>query len=592
MSSDPPPPTDLDDEITNACQRIYSFPPHEWQSSVIRSLVTAHRQKKKTNKLLVRPTGGGKSLVYQVSALLMKGVTIFISPLLALASDQTEKLRKRTSNIHSIASLHLDGMKASSIKSIADSISDLRDMTTGECTGGSVILFVSPQFLIGTRGKLILDALLNEQTSPLHMVVMDEIHIASQFGNTFRSEFRLLKSKFYSKLPTCSTINLFMTGTCTQTILNDVQKLFGLKIPDIDWPTHEQMQHRSVSISLKFTPLLLNHVKSNIATILRSGNRTSPKKVIIYSNMRRKIQDFAKKIGGFLNVEDRFYTVDYITIHGELSHQEKAAYLKRFMAEGEQAHGDIRILLATSGVANAGIDSREIHTAIRIEFPPSILDICQEKGRVGRIMNASPAFYSYDIVFDTDSFIALLKRTLNPSESMNDAYRKKMLKDHIDVAKLFCRTDGCFNETFEHVLANPFVTNIETDENYSNRCNICPGCSGHLKAMYNEVNISGAKDLLFTAFTRNVDYNIKDLTSFFASDENVDRMLFKRRRNKDNVPKREIKLFIFQLIAWEILVPELKQDTNDIIFKASVTTDSPAMYIFHVDDYWKHIPST
>ena len=63
-----------------------------------------------------------------------------------------------------------------------------------------------------------------------------------------------------------------------------------------------------------------------------------------------------------MNDNNQFYTVDYITIHGELSHQEKAAYLKRFMAEGEQEYGDIRILLATSGVANAGIDSREIHT--------------------------------------------------------------------------------------------------------------------------------------------------------------------------------------------------------------------------------------
>ena len=64
-------------------------------------------------------------------------------------------------------------------------ISHMRDpATAGDCTG-SVILFVSPQFLVRSRGKPILDAVLNNQMLALHMVVMDEVHIASQFGNTF-----------------------------------------------------------------------------------------------------------------------------------------------------------------------------------------------------------------------------------------------------------------------------------------------------------------------------------------------------------------------------------------------------------------------
>ena len=121
------------------------------------------------------------------------------------------------------------------------------------------------------------------------------------------------------------------------------------------------------------------------------------------------------------------------------------------MADSSDRKHDIRVLLATSGVANVGINSKEIHTAIRIKSPLSIQDICQEKGRAGRVPNASPRTYSYQICFDIESFILLLKHPLNPQEKMDQAFRNHMLKDHLDVAKLFCTIDGFFNETFERV---------------------------------------------------------------------------------------------------------------------------------------------
>ena len=92
MSSDPPPPTELNDPISIACQRLFQFPPHEWQSHVIRLLLQAHQQTTVTNMLVIRPTGGGKSLIYQVAAIMIQGITIFISPLLVLASDQRRKI--------------------------------------------------------------------------------------------------------------------------------------------------------------------------------------------------------------------------------------------------------------------------------------------------------------------------------------------------------------------------------------------------------------------------------------------------------------------------------------------------------------------
>ena len=306
MSSDAPPQTNLNTEITTACQRLYQFTPHEWQSSVIRNIITAHRAKQNTNMILVRPTGGGKSLVYQVATFMNKGVTLFISPLLALASDQMQKLRKKTTNIPHMGSLHLDGMKPSTIKTIADDISHMKHPETGDCSG-CMILFVSPQFLVGDCSKPILEAVLNNQSSALHMVVMDEVHIACQFGNTFRGEFRLLKTKLYSKLPNCCKIKLFMTGTCTKTILTQVEQLFGIRISNRHWPTHEDMRHRSVSIKLTYTPLILNVIKSTLGILLKGVTRDEPKKAIIYLNMRNKIITLGSKLGGFLNADGDLY---------------------------------------------------------------------------------------------------------------------------------------------------------------------------------------------------------------------------------------------------------------------------------------------
>ena len=127
--------------------------------------------------ILVRPTGGGKSLVYQVVAFMNKGVTLFISPLLALASNQMQKIRKKVTSIPHIGSLHLDGMKPSTIKTIAGDISHMKHPETGDCYG-CMILFVSPQLLVSDCGKPILEAVMNNQSSALHMVVMDEVHIA------------------------------------------------------------------------------------------------------------------------------------------------------------------------------------------------------------------------------------------------------------------------------------------------------------------------------------------------------------------------------------------------------------------------------
>ena len=192
---------------------------------------------------------------------MIQGITLIISPLLALSSDQMRNLKQRTADLPDVTCIHLDGMPEAHVSIIVDHISGMRHPIT-KLVKGALILFPSPQFLTGPKGQSILNLLLDKWTSAMHMTEMDEVvHISSQFRNTFRGKFRLLKSKFYEKLPSCCNINLFMMGTCNKLILvMHFQKLHGVKVNDMHWPDYHEMRHRSVSIKLNYTQMVLKEV--------------------------------------------------------------------------------------------------------------------------------------------------------------------------------------------------------------------------------------------------------------------------------------------------------------------------------------------
>ena len=174
---------------------------------------------------------------------------------------------------------------------------------------------------------------------------------------------------------------------------------------------------------------------------------------------------------------------------------------------------------------------------MRTEFPPSIQDRCQEKGRVGRIPSATAnvfTYVQYVICFDIDSYVLLLRRNLNPEMSQ--------------------RVD---------------------------RCHHCPGCTRELERLYGRIVQRGAQDILFAVYTTTSTYSVRDLVQFISEQEDLDRRLF--ARNRVSVPKIDIKLFLFRLIAWEILVPQYVVETKLIVFIAAKINE-PAMFLFQSID--------
>ena len=175
-----------------------------------------------------------------------------------------------------------------------------------------------------------------------------------------------------------------------------------------------------------------------------------------------------------MEIDNDTFPIDVMVLHGHQTRTQKASYLNLFTSNTTTIDHDAQILCATSGVANAGIDSKDVYCAMRTEFPPSIHDICQEKGRVGQISLATANVFTYVICFDIDSYVLLLHRTLNPEEKMTNSFRKTMVSDHIKVAQLFTSIHACFNHVFEHTLSNLFHPNTETSQRVD-RCHHCPG---------------------------------------------------------------------------------------------------------------------
>ena len=151
----------------------------------------------------MQPTGSGKSLLFQTIATFLKGVTLCLSPLLSLGADQVNKLMINTrSDDTAITALHLDECELRDIPDIMALIKNLKDTST-------LFIFSSPQAITDKfrsfSTALIMDGLIK-------FVVVDEVHLFTHFGRTFRDEFNLLNEHLFSKVLRTFYTYFYTTG--------------------------------------------------------------------------------------------------------------------------------------------------------------------------------------------------------------------------------------------------------------------------------------------------------------------------------------------------------------------------------------------
>ncbi|GAO30099.1 RecQ family ATP-dependent DNA helicase [Geofilum rubicundum] len=330
--------------------------------------------------LVVFPTGGGKSITFQVPALMsgenVKGLTVVISPLQSLMKDQVDNLEK--SNI----------TEAVTINGLLDPIERAQSFERVE-NGAASILYISPESL---RSKTIEHLLLGR---PIVRFVIDEAHCFSSWGQDFRVDYLhigdFIKSLQEKKnLEDPIPVSCF-TATAKPNVIQDIKDYFQGKL-SLNLETFSSKATRT-NLQYKVIPKETEEEKYNTVRNLLDGK---PCPAIIYVSRTRRAFQLAEKLA-----KDGYLARPY---HGKMDKQEKSENQDAFI------RGDIRIIVATSAFG-MGVDKKDVGMVIHYEISDSLENYVQEAGRAGRDENITADCYVLYNEEDLSKHFILLNQT-------------------------------------------------------------------------------------------------------------------------------------------------------------------------------------
>jgi ATP-dependent DNA helicase RecQ len=333
------------------------------QNEIINSVLSGQ------DTFALMPTGGGKSVCFQIPAMMNEGICLVISPLVALMKDQVANLQKRD-----IKAIALTG----DIRS--EEMIDLLD----NCEFGNYkFLYLSPERL---QSDWILERIKN---LPINLITIDEAHCVSQWGHDFRPAYLKISSlkKHFPKIPF-----LALTATATPKVKQDIINELGLHNPQI-------FQKSFARENIAYMVFEVEDKLFRIEQILKKNAEPS----IIYVRNRKSCLDISAQLQS-LGFKATYY-------HGGLSSKEKDKNMQLWMNE------EVQVIIATNAFG-MGIDKANVKTVIHIQLPENLENYYQEAGRAGRngekayaVLLTSPS----DILQTESQFINILpdKKFLN-----------------------------------------------------------------------------------------------------------------------------------------------------------------------------------
>lgn len=285
--------------------------------------------------LALMPTGGGKSVCFQVPALVQPGICIVVSPLIALMKDQVEALKEKGIEAVSLVS----GMSKREV-----------DILLDNCVYGNIkFLYISPERL--------LSSLVRERISymKVNLIAIDEAHCISQWGYDFRPPYLQLAElrQLQPKVPI-----LALTATATVRVIADIQEKLAFKVPNV--------------FSKSFSRANLSYVVSqeeNKVRKLLSVARNVPGTGIVYVRNRRETQEISRLLNS-AGIKSDFYHAGLDTPQRS---QKQHAWMK----------GYLRVIVATNAFG-MGIDKPDVRFVVHMDVPESLEAYYQEAGRGGR----------------------------------------------------------------------------------------------------------------------------------------------------------------------------------------------------------------
>ena len=302
------------------------------QEAVINSVLA------KKDTLVIMPTGGGKSLCYQIPALILKGITIVVSPLISLMSNQVASLEK-----HGIHSVFLNS--SLEWKEYLKAVDEIKK-------GFVKIIYVSPEGLATSRIR----DLLNEGNLEVSCITIDEAHCVSEWGHDFRPDYMEIFS--VRKLFPKATM-IALTATATEQVKKDIIKNLGLKKPEIFATSFDRK-----NIFLEVQPK-----KSGESQVIDFLKNHKDESGIIYCTSRRQVDEL------FVSLKKKGYSV--LNYHAGLPDDVRGEHQQLFIED------KVKIIVATVAFG-MGIDKPNVRFVINFDLPKSIEEYYQEIGRAGR----------------------------------------------------------------------------------------------------------------------------------------------------------------------------------------------------------------
>jgi len=346
----------------------------------------------KQDVLMILPTGGGKSLCYQLPTLLMKGITVVVSPLLALMHDQ-------------VVALKANGISAEMLSSMQD-LEESQQIEIRLRSGEIKLLYVAPERLTNAYFLNLLHQL------PINFFVIDEAHCVSEWGHEFRENYRrlsLLKEQF------APTPIAAFTATATHAVESDIASNLGLQNP------------KRVRGSLFRENLTINarhRIKDGRAQLMEFLKLHTNESGIIYTLSRKSTEAVAH----FLQTKG----IEAKAYHAGLSTEEKNSTYANFVADR------VQIVVATIAFG-MGIDKSNIRFVVHMTLPKTIENFYQEIGRAGRDGSEAETlllFSAQDIV-QQKMFIEDLPETPYKQHAFNK----------LDAMVRFANSESCRHQT-------------------------------------------------------------------------------------------------------------------------------------------------
>lgn len=376
-----------------------------FQEEVVDSILKSH------DVLTILPTGGGKSLCYQLPTLLMSGVTVVISPLIALMQDQVKALKD----------LDIKASMISSSQTNDENTFTMQALLKGELK----FVYVAPERFTSNEFVQVL------QRININYFVIDEAHCVSGWGHEFRAEYRNLNrlKQFFPEVSIAA-----FTATATKKVEVDISQSLNL----VD-AKHFRAKTLRDNLEIKVEPRISNG-KSQILNFLKSHKGLCG---IIYTFTRKEAESTAKFLCDY-GYKSKAY-------HAGLSAQTKDEVFNDFVYE------NVDIVVATIAFG-MGIDKSNIRFVIHTSLPKTLENYYQEIGRAGRDGLMS---YVYLLYSKGDE----VKRKIQIEDSIDDSYKQTGL-DKLEFMYRYCVSNNCRHQ----IIASYFEDDIPACEILCDNC--------------------------------------------------------------------------------------------------------------------------